>query len=101
MNINHKPKFSTDIIAHEVRKFWYNTYPQTVVVFFYQSYDGIEWEWCEEVACCQSFDDYINVIFINDFCEGQTKVKNIHIIPLWDITHYYGVNKIRRKEVKK
>lgn len=34
MNINHKLKYSTDIIAHEVRKFWYNTYPQTVVAFF-------------------------------------------------------------------
>lgn len=81
---------SYDIIEQEVKKFWKKEYPQDVVAFFYQKYEHeAEWEWCEEVVECNGSDDYENMTFLNDFCEGQTCVKDVTIVSLSEVIAYY------------
>ena len=83
-------KNSYDIVADAVREYWKNNYPQTVIAFFYQKYEfNDKWEWHEELVECSAFNDYETVIYQNDFCEGQTCVKDISIIPLDDIIECY------------
>lgn len=92
-------KYSDDIIYDAVIKYWQDTYPQTVIAFFYQKYvHETSWEWCEELIDCNDSSNYEDVIFQNDFCEGQTCVKDITIVSLHEVTEYYCKNKIRRKE---
>ena len=87
--------YSSDVVADAVREYWKTCYPRTVMAFFYQKYEyDNEWEWCEELAECNASDDYETVIFQNDFCEGQTCVKNISIVSLDDIVEYYIKNHI-------
>ena len=84
---------SYDVVADAIREYWKTNYPRTVIAFFYQKYKhDNEWEWCEELAECHAFNDYETVIFQNDFCEGQTCVKDILIVPLDDIVEYYTKN---------
>lgn len=55
------------------------------IVHFYQKY---KWEdkWWEETVICSCCDFPIgNVIFSIDFCEGQTEVKDITILALYEI----------------
>lgn len=86
---------SYDIIAERVRTFWKATYPQDVIVFFCQKYDfDNEWEECAELVSPHGSDDYEQVIFQNDFCEGQTDVKDIKIVPLDEIISFYSENHI-------
>lgn len=84
---------SYDIIADAVREYWKLNYPCDVVAFFFQKYEherDNEWEWCEEVITCTSSNiDRAEIEFLNDFCEGQTCVKDIHIVPLYEVTGYY------------
>lgn len=83
-------KNSYDYIADAVRTYWKNTFPQDVVVFFRQKYSfDDEWVCLEEVAFCESDSDYETVNFLNDFCEGQTCVENIIIVPLREVLEYY------------
>ena len=64
---------SSSLVAKKIRQYWTETYPQTVIAFFYQKYEHeSEWEWCEELADCNNAGDYETVIFQNDFDEGQT-----------------------------
>ena len=88
-------KNSYDYIADAVRTYWKNTFPQDVVAFFRQkySYDD-EWEFHEEVVFCKSDSDYETISFLNDFCEGQTCVKDITVVPLSEITEYYARSKL-------
>lgn len=87
---------SDDIIANAVREYWQTSIPCDVVVFFSQKYDSErEWERCEEVALCFASDDYSTVQFLSDFCEGQTCVKDVTIVPLPDVISYYYNNKMR------
>ena len=84
-------QLSYDYIADAVRTYWKNSYPRDVVAFFWQKYDYDEkWEWCEEVVFCKSDSDYEEVSFLNDFCEGQTQVKDIKIAPLTEIIEHYS-----------
>ena len=84
---------SYDIIGEAVKKYWNESHPQDVVVFFYQKYDfEDEWEWCEELVETYSSTDYEKMMFLYDFCEGQTCVKDIRIVPLDDVTRYYAKN---------
>lgn len=84
---------SYDIIGEAVKKYWNESHPQDVVVFFYQKYDfEDEWEWCEELVEAYSSTDYEKMMFLYDFCEGQTCVKDIRIVPLDDVTRYYAKN---------
>lgn len=86
-------KNSYDYVADAVRAYWKNTFPQDVVAFFRQKYDyddDDEWEFFEEVAFCKSDSDYETISFLSDFCEGQTCVKDITIVPLSEVTEYYA-----------
>lgn len=86
---------SSDIIANEVRKFWKKTFPCDVVAFFSQKYDfEKEWEECNELIFSKSDSDYETVYFGSDFCEGQTEVKDIHLVLLEDVLDFYRENKI-------
>lgn len=88
--------YSSDVVADAVRAYWKTYYPRTVIAFFYQKYEhDLEWEWCEELVECNASDDYETVIFQNDFCEGQTCVKDISIVPLEDIIDYYTEKHIK------
>lgn len=79
-----------DIVADKVRSFWKETYPQDVVAFFFQKYSfESEWEYCRELIYPHGSDDYDTVIFHSDFCEGQTEIKNIKIVPLDEIIESY------------
>lgn len=89
-------KDSYDIIEAAVKEYWKKHLPIDVVVFFYQKYEhDNNWEWCEELVESHSDSDYENMTFLNDFCEGQTCVKDITIVPLWEVTKYYTDNKLK------
>lgn len=84
---------SYDIVLEKVREYWKQEYPKKVIVFFYQKYShDSEWDWCAELVSPYAFDDYETVIFDNDFCEGQTNVKDIHIVPFDEIIDFYVDN---------
>lgn len=82
---------SYDIIADAVRDFWKQQgFATDVIVFFFQKYSTEKkWEHCEELAMCHSDTDFECVEFLSDFCEGQTQVRNIHIVPLDNISQFY------------
>lgn len=83
-------KYSDDQIADAVRAYWMQTLPQDVVVFFEQKYSyDVIWTSLGEVVFCRSGSDYETVSFLNDFCEGQTCVRNIKIVPLREVLEYY------------
>lgn len=86
---------SYDIVAEIVRLYWRRThFAQDMVVYFKQKYEHEkDWEWCEEIAFCNSDTDMDNVSFLNDFCEGQTCVNIYEIVPLTDVIHQYHINK--------
>lgn len=88
-------KNSYDYIADAVRTYWENTFPQDVVAFFRQkySYDD-KWESLGEVVFCEGYDDYETISSLNDFCEGQTCVKDITIVPLLEVIEYYASEKL-------
>lgn len=89
---------SYDIVEAEVKKYWNREYPQDVVAFFWQKYDHEKtWEWCEELIECCGSDDYENVTFVNDFCEGQTCVKGLTIVSLREVTGFFTENKGLKK----
>ena len=88
-----REKYSNDQIADAVRAYWKQTLPQDVVVFFEQKYSfDVIWTSHEEVVFCESDFDYETVSFLNDFCEGQTCVGNIRIVPLCEVLEYYAEN---------
>lgn len=96
--INGK-KDSYDYISEAVTKFWKDSYPQPVIAFFYQKYDyesDDKWEWMSEFV--DDFDgrDCENMEFLTDFCEGQTCVKDIQIIPLQAIIEDYEEHHLDR-----
>ena len=88
-------KNAYDIIEDHVKKYWYETYPQDVIVFFKMKYDH---ENCytnyEELVECESFEDHEHMTFLNDFCEGQTDCIVEEIKPLSYIAKYY-----RKREI--
>lgn len=89
---------SYDIIEEAVKAYWQDTYPQDVIAFFHQKYSWEkEWEWCEELVECHGCDDYEHMTFLTDFCEGQTDVKDIVIVPLREVTAFYSKSKLGRK----
>lgn len=82
---------SYEIIADAVREFWkQECFASEVIVFFFQKYSNEkEWEHCQELVMCESPEDLEHVIFLSDFCEGQTDVANIHIKELEKVTEFY------------
>ena len=86
---------SYDVIAGAVKDYWKVNYPQDVVAFFQQKYSWDDkWERCEELVECHGSIDYENMTFLSDFCEGQTEVKNVVIIPLREVMSFYYERKI-------
>ena len=86
-------------IAGAVKEYWKANYPQDVVAFFQQKYSwDNKWERCEELVECHGSDDYENMTFLSDFCEGQTEVKDVVIIPLREVTAFYYKRKIESHE---
>lgn len=85
---------SENIIEEAVRKFWLETgYAQDVIAFFFQKYSfETTWENCQELASPEGSYAFASVVFQNDFCEGQTDVTGIHIVPLDKVTEYYYKN---------
>lgn len=93
-------KDSYGIIAEEVKKFWESSFPQEVIAFFQQKYEwenDEEWEDHSELVECEGSYCYDTTIFLNDFCEGQTCVKNIKIVPLDEILEFYKINKLEKE----
>ena len=79
-----------EIIEDAVREYWKKEYPQDVVAFFMMKYEHEEaWQWYGELAECVSPNNYNDIIFLNDFCEGQTCCKNVVIVPLQTVIDYY------------
>ena len=91
-------EYSDDIIASKVADFWKEIgYAMDVIVFFLQKYEcDKDWEEHEELVMPKGFADFENMTFLNDFCEGQTMVKNIKIVPLDDVVEFYREKHIRR-----
>lgn len=88
---------SYDIIEEAVTKYWQESAPQDVIVFFYQKYSHeAEWEFCKELVMANSSYDYDSMTFLNDFCEGQTDVKDITVVPLKKVTSYYAEHAIKK-----
>lgn len=88
-----------DILAVAVRQFWEEKYqPETVVCFFEQRYEfQKESDKCIVIAECDRdiFYNEDDIIFDYDFCEGQTVLENLKIVPLRYICEYYYQNELR------
>lgn len=86
---------SEKIIEQEVRKFWKNNgYNVDVVCFFKQAYENDTFEYCDVIVECDNDSensDTVGIEFSWDFCEGQTRVKDLHIIELYKVLDYYSV----------
>ena len=90
---------SYDIVADAVRKYWNEVshYTCDVIAFFYQKYDfesDKDWRFEQELCMPHSSGDFNTVEFLDDFCEGETEVKDIRIVPLDDILDYYVETKL-------
>lgn len=91
------PKNSDKIIEKAIIEYWQESAPQDVIVFFYQKYSHeAEWGFCKEPVMANSSYDYDSMTFINDFCEGQTDVKDITVVPLEDVTSYYAKHALNK-----
>ena len=93
-------KDSYDIIGEAVTEFWNKTYAMDVVAFFRQKYeheDDTRWEFHQELVESHSCDPADGMTFLNDFCEGETDVKDIKIVALEDILDFYVEQKGLRK----
>lgn len=97
-----KQKTSYDIVGEAVSEYWRETlFPCDVIAFFYQKYEYEKnWEWREELVESHSDRDYESMTFLNDFCEGQTCVKDITIVPLWKVTEYYTQHVLMGSRIK-
>ena len=88
---------SSDIIKKAIIEYWRESAPQDVIVFFYQKYSHeVEWKFCKELVMANSSYDYDSMTFLNDFCEGQTDVKDITVVPLEDVTSYYAKHALNK-----
>ena len=93
MSCKKRKPDSYDVVAEAVREYWKENYPEDMVAFFYQKYEyesDKEWEWKEELVECEGDCDYENMTFLYDFCEGQTCVKGLTVVPLRKVTAFYA-----------
>lgn len=99
MGKNTTRKDSYEIVADEIRKFWRETHPQTVIAFFDQKYDyESKWERHNELASPIVDWDYKNIEYEYDFCEGQTDVRNVHIASLEEVSEFYRKHNIKERD---
>ena len=89
-----------DIVGDAVRNFWHQIgHPCDCIAFFDMRYDwDNRWDRCRELITCNGSTDFDTVIFECDFCEGQTVVDNLCIVPLDEVTDYYWQNRIMEDE---
>ena len=84
---------SYDYVSNAVKEYWEKTFPQDVVVFFEQRYT---WDnvWSEQNEVVEFTGDYDenSMEFRNDFCEGQDKVRNIHVVSLDVVLDHFRKN---------
>lgn len=89
-----KPLNSYDIIEKAILEYWdEHHFQEDMVAFFYQKYEygsDKDWEWQEEVVLA---DGCGGMEFLIDFCEGQTCVKNLTLVPLYEVLRYYSESK--------
>jgi hypothetical protein len=92
----NKPKHlnSYDIIEKAILEYWdEHHFQEDMVAFFYQKYEygsDKDWEWQEEVVLA---DGCGGMEFLVDFCERQTCVKNLTLIPLYEVLRQYSESK--------
>ena len=65
-----------DIVGDKIREFCEETYYGDIICSFEQSYDGKEWTKESEFA---SFENGTDLIYENDWNEGQTYLRNLRI----------------------
>lgn len=99
--INGK-KDTYDYVAEAVRDYWNKTHPQDMVAFFEQKYDDpYDKEWIEMEELIESEGDLSdNIIFHNDFNEGQTMIRNLEVVPLYDVLQFYRQHKIESAKIE-
>lgn len=91
-------KYSDDIVAEAVEKYykdneylWGFSDTKYLVAVFYQKY-SYEEKWHHEAELLVYNCKTGIVIFDNDFCEGQTDVKDIKIYDLDDVIEFFKDN---------
>jgi hypothetical protein len=80
---------SYDIVGSAVDEYFIHNPCEPLIAFFYQKYElegDDEWEWHKELLDI----DYGEIVFLHDFCEGQTCVKDLKLVPLSVVTEYYA-----------
>lgn len=83
---------SCTIVYNAVRSFWKKTCFQPVVVFFSQKHEfEDEWEQHAEIAYPDNY--YDDVVLMDHFCDGQTEVKDIKIVPIDELVQFYIDNR--------
>lgn len=89
-NLRRNTDTAYEIIEKAVKEYWEKERPQDVIAFFMMKYEHEEtFEWYGELVECTSDTNYDDVLFHNDFCEGQTCVENVYIVPLQTVIDYY------------
>ena len=73
------------VVAQCARDFMNSTYYSDLVCLFEISYNGKSWEKCQEII---TLDENFNIVFLNDWLEGQEFIKNISFIHIDEITNY-------------
>lgn len=85
-----------DFLGDLVSDFWQkNGVAEPVICFFYMGYKYDDMDLYMELATPEAWDDYQKVIFENDFCEGQTCMQLISIVPLDRVCRYYRDNVLK------
>lgn len=92
-------KYSNDIVAEAVKKYYkkhkylWDEFRDTkyLVATFNQKY-CFDKEWSREVVMLVYNHRTDSIIFADDFCEGQTDVKDVHIHDLDDVLEYFKEN---------
>ena len=102
---------SYDIIAKAVRDYVViqmkddRCIDNDYIVHFYQKYDWSDkWEECTEIITWQDLPNG-TIEFSSDFCEGQTEVKDIVVMALYEVGDLLGktfelVKEMKRNEKK-
>lgn len=102
---------SYDIIAKAVRDYVViqmkadRCIDNDYIVHFFQKYDWSDkWEECTEIITCQDLPNG-TIEFSSDFCEGQTEVKDIVVMALYEVGDLLGktfdlVKEMKRNEKK-
>lgn len=64
------------VVADCARDYAHRHEMSDMVAVFDISYNGKQWTTCHEII---TFDENFNIVFLNDWCEGQTYIKNVKI----------------------